>query len=106
MSWRRVRLGEICTIEKGNIGITKAVAGEYPLEPISKLIFDKMLYERGLVICPYSIRHSIRMCLLGNYPIAFGRESNLCCLSPSHAYADAASSEEMSEVAHRLILEN
>ncbi len=31
MSWRKVKLGELCNIEKGNIGITKAIAGEYPL---------------------------------------------------------------------------
>src|SRR5215216_1920084 len=48
-----------------------------------------MLYERGLSICPYSIRHIIRMCLLGNYLIASGRESNLFCLSPSRAFAVA-----------------
>jgi len=31
MSWRKVKLGEICTIEKGAIGIQKAIPGEYPL---------------------------------------------------------------------------
>jgi len=31
MSWEIKRIGEVCKIEKGNIGITKAVAGEYPL---------------------------------------------------------------------------
>jgi type I restriction enzyme, S subunit len=31
MSWKKLKLGEICTIEKGAIGIQKAVAGEYPL---------------------------------------------------------------------------
>lgn len=31
MSWQTVKLSELCVIEKGNIGITKAIAGEYPL---------------------------------------------------------------------------
>ncbi len=31
MSLQKIRLGDICTIEKGNIGITKAIPGEYPL---------------------------------------------------------------------------
>lgn len=31
MSWKKVKLGEICTIEKGAIGIQKAIPGEYPL---------------------------------------------------------------------------
>jgi len=31
MDWELKRLGELCTIEKGNIGITKAVSGDYPL---------------------------------------------------------------------------
>lgn len=31
MSWEAAKLGEVCTIEKGNIGIMKAIPGEYPL---------------------------------------------------------------------------
>lgn len=31
MSWEKVKLGEICTVEKGAIGIQKAIPGEYPL---------------------------------------------------------------------------
>lgn len=31
MSWKTAKLGEVCTIEKGNIGIMKAIPGEYPL---------------------------------------------------------------------------
>ncbi len=31
MTWGKVKLGEVCTIEKGNIGIVKAIPGEYPL---------------------------------------------------------------------------
>ncbi len=31
MTWRTVKLGDICTNEKGNIGIMKAVPGEFPL---------------------------------------------------------------------------
>jgi type I restriction enzyme S subunit len=31
MIWEKVKLGEVCHIEKGNIGILKATQGEYPL---------------------------------------------------------------------------
>jgi hypothetical protein len=31
MSWKSYKLGDLCTIEKGNIGITKAIPGDYPL---------------------------------------------------------------------------
>ncbi len=31
MSWKTMKLGDACTIEKGNIGIMKAIPGEYPL---------------------------------------------------------------------------
>src|SRR5215212_4306471 len=88
------------TIEPGKRGGKPCIRGlritvydvlDY-LEPISKLIFDKMLYERGLSICPYSIRHIIRMCLPGNYLTASGRESILCCLSPSLAFEVVAES--------------
>lgn len=31
MSWETAKLGEVCTIVKGNVGIMKAIPGEYPL---------------------------------------------------------------------------
>ncbi len=31
MSWKKVKLGEICIIEKGTTGILKAIPGEYPM---------------------------------------------------------------------------
>ena len=31
MSWRKVKLGDLCTIEKGKTGIQKAIPGEYSL---------------------------------------------------------------------------
>lgn len=31
MVWGKVKLGEVCRIEKGNIGILKAIQGDYPL---------------------------------------------------------------------------
>ncbi|MFN5444004.1 MAG: hypothetical protein ACK48V_07215 [Crocinitomicaceae bacterium] len=31
MSWRKVKLGDLCTIEKGKTGIQKSIPGEYPL---------------------------------------------------------------------------
>jgi len=31
MSWDKIKLGEVCTIEKGTTGILKAISGEFPL---------------------------------------------------------------------------
>lgn len=31
MSWKKVKLGDLCIIEKGKTGIQKAISGEYPL---------------------------------------------------------------------------
>lgn len=31
MSWKTMKLGDACTIEKGNIGIMKAIPGDFPL---------------------------------------------------------------------------
>ncbi len=31
MSWKNVKLGEVCIIEKGSTGILKAIPGEYPM---------------------------------------------------------------------------
>lgn len=31
MSWRKVKLGDVCSIEKGSIGIQKAIPGDYPM---------------------------------------------------------------------------
>jgi len=31
MSWKKAKLGEVCTIEKGATGILKAITGQYPL---------------------------------------------------------------------------
>lgn len=31
MSWEKRKLGDLCSINKGKIGITKAIPGEYPL---------------------------------------------------------------------------
>lgn len=31
MSWKKVKLGELCLIEKGNTGIQKAIIGDFPL---------------------------------------------------------------------------
>ena len=31
MSWEKVKLGDLCSIEKGETGIQKAIPGEYPL---------------------------------------------------------------------------
>lgn len=36
MAWRKVKLGEICSITKGQTGITKAIPGKYPLVALSE----------------------------------------------------------------------
>ncbi|MEY2702904.1 MAG: hypothetical protein RLY43_1542, partial [Bacteroidota bacterium] len=31
MGWEKVKLGDLCTIEKGKTGIQKAIPGNFPL---------------------------------------------------------------------------
>lgn len=47
------RLGEICTVEKGNLGITKAIPGKYPLVALSKERLSHNEYQfdcRGVIV--------------------------------------------------------
>jgi|LSQX01.3.fsa_nt_gb type I restriction enzyme S subunit len=54
MSWRYKKLGEVCTIEKGNIGITKAVEGEYPLVTLGeeRRSHNEYQFDNDAVIIP------------------------------------------------------
>lgn len=61
------------------------------LEPISKPVRCKMLYERGVELCPYSIRRNTKMCLVGDYPIVSGNESNPLFRNRNLGYVDGAS---------------
>ena len=55
-----------------------------------------MLYERRLGKCPSSMWHNPRMDLVGNYPIAFAKESNHCGPHRSHAGVVVARNGETS----------
>ena len=45
MTWETGKLGEVCTIEKGNIGITKAIPGEYPLVSLAEELKSHNEYQ-------------------------------------------------------------
>jgi len=61
------------------------------LEPISKPIRCKLLYKRGLELRLYSIRRDTKMCLVGDYPIVSGNESNPLFRNRNLGCVDAAS---------------
>ena len=53
MSWRVVKLGDVCTIEKGAIGIQKAIPGVYPLVVTGeerKSHFDYQFDDEAVII--------------------------------------------------------
>jgi len=54
MEWQVHKLGDLCTIEKGNIGITKAIAGEYPLVVLGeeRKTHNEYQFEDDAVIIP------------------------------------------------------
>lgn len=54
MAWRTVKLGEVCTIEKGNIGILKAIPGEYPLVVLGeeRRTHNEYQFDNEAVIIP------------------------------------------------------
>lgn len=54
MSWRKVKLGEVCLIEKGNIGILKAIPGEFPLVVTSeeRKTHNEFQFDGEAVIIP------------------------------------------------------
>ncbi len=45
MSWPMIKLGDACTIIKGNIGIKKATPGEYPLVVLGEERKSHSLYQ-------------------------------------------------------------
>jgi type I restriction enzyme, S subunit len=54
MSWETARLGEVCTIEKGNVGIKKAIPGEYPLVVLGeeRKSHNEFQFDEEAVIIP------------------------------------------------------
>lgn len=54
MSWETAKLGDVCTIEKGNIGIMKAIPGEYPLVVLSeeRKTHNEFQFDDEAVIIP------------------------------------------------------
>lgn len=54
MSWITARLGDVCTIEKGKIGISKAIPGDYPLVVTAeeRLSNSEYHFEGNAVIIP------------------------------------------------------
>lgn len=54
MSWDVKTIGEVCRIEKGNIGITKAISGEYPLVVLGeeRKTHNEFQFDAEAVIIP------------------------------------------------------
>jgi type I restriction enzyme S subunit len=54
MSWKKVRLGDICTIEKGATGILKAIPGQFPLVTTSeeRKTHNEFQFDDAAVIVP------------------------------------------------------
>jgi len=54
VGWVWTRLGEVCHIEKGSLGITKAIPGEYPLVALSeeRLSHNEYQFNCSAVIIP------------------------------------------------------
>ena len=54
MSWEKKKIGELCSITKGKIGISKAVSGEYPLVVTSEArkSHNEFHFEGEAVIIP------------------------------------------------------
>lgn len=54
MTWETVKLGEVCSIEKGNIGIMKAIPGEYPLVVLGeeRRTHNEFQFDDDAVIIP------------------------------------------------------
>lgn len=54
MSWGKVKLGDVCTIEKGAIGIQKAIPGKYPMVVTSeeRKSHNEFQFDDDAVIIP------------------------------------------------------
>jgi len=54
MSWAKMKIGELCLIEKGKIGIQKATPGEYPLVVTAeeRLSHNEYHFDRNAVVIP------------------------------------------------------
>jgi type I restriction enzyme, S subunit len=81
------RLGDVCNIEKGNLGITKAVAGEYPLVALSEERLRHFEYQfdcRGVIVpLISSTGHGHASMKRIHYQEGkFAVGNILCCVSP------------------------
>ena len=54
MSWKTAKLGEVCAIQKGNVGIMKAIPGEFPLVVLSeeRKTHHKFQFDDEAVVIP------------------------------------------------------
>ena len=85
LSW--FRLGEVCFIEKGNIGITKAIKGEFPLVVLSKERLQHNDYQfdcKGVIVALISSTgHGHASMKRIHYQEGkFSVGSILCCIYP------------------------
>ncbi|TDB66934.1 restriction endonuclease subunit S [Arundinibacter roseus] len=87
MSWQKFTLGELCLIEKGKIGISKAIPGEYPLVVTAeeRLTHNEFHFEGNAVVIPLvsSTGHGHRSLKRIHYQTGqFAVGSILCVVQP------------------------
>ncbi len=90
MSWEKKKLGELCSITKGKIGISKAVSGEYPLVVTSEArkSHNEFHFEGEAVVIPLvsSTGHGHRSLKRIHYQTGkFAVGSILCAVIPNDA---------------------
>ena len=88
MSWEKKKLGDLCSITKGKIGISKAVSGEYPLVVTSeeRKSHKEFHFEGEAVVIPLvsSTGHGHRSLKRIHYQTGkFAVGSILCAVIPN-----------------------
>lgn len=88
MSWEKKKLGELCSITKGKIGISKAISGEYPLVVTSEArkSHNEFHFEGEAVVIPLvsSTGHGHRSLKRIHYQTGkFAVGSILCAVIPN-----------------------
>lgn len=88
MSWEKKKLGELCTITKGKIGISKAITGKYPLVVTSEArkSHNEFHFEGEAVVIPLvsSTGHGHRSLKRIHYQTGkFAIGSILCAVIPN-----------------------
>ncbi|RLD56422.1 MAG: hypothetical protein DRJ01_15260, partial [Bacteroidetes bacterium] len=88
MSWEKKKLGDLCSITKGKIGISKAISGEYPLVVTSEArkSHNEFHFEGAAVIIPLvsSTGHGHRSLKRIHYQTGkFAVGSILCAVIPN-----------------------